>query len=266
VFEVTRGGIRLAVYDLGGTGPAVLLVHGLAGYSREWDASADLLRDYYRVFALDQRGHGASERVPDDLSRAAFVEDCSEAIRTIGLGAVTLVGQSMGANTAMLVAASQPDLVRSLVVIEGSPDGPETHDPDPEIATSIRKGLGGWPVPFADEQAAHAFFRSRHFDPEVWTAGLKHRTDGLWPRWDLDVMVACMVDLGSRNYWTQWQSVRCPTLIVMGEHGMFASGHGDEIAARLPGASLIVVPGAGHDVHLDAPAEWVAALLDSPAR
>jgi pimeloyl-ACP methyl ester carboxylesterase len=133
----------------------MLLLHGLAGYAGEWERSAELLIDDRRVFALDQRGHGDSERRPDDVSREAYVEDCAAAIHQLGLGPVTLVGQSMGANTvgantAMLTAAEHPALVRMLVIMEGSPDGPEPPDPEPEMAAQIRDSLAQWPVPFAD--------------------------------------------------------------------------------------------------------------------
>ena len=179
----------------------MLLLHGLAGHAGEWDRSAKLLIDHHRVFALDQRGHGDSERRPDEVSREAYVDDCAAAIHQLGLGPVTLVGQSMGANTAMLTAAEHPDLVRMLVIIEGSPDGPEPPDPEPAIAAQIRDSLAQWPIPFANEEVAHSFFRSKGLDPVAWTRGLEHRPGGLWPRFEIKTMVACMVDLGSRNYW-----------------------------------------------------------------
>ena len=116
------------------------------------------------MFALDQRGHGNSTRQPKNMSRDAFVEDCAAAVRHIGLGAITLVGQSMGANTAMLTAAAHRDLVRSLVIIEGSPDGPSSFDPDPDGARQIGESLKAWPVPFPDHAAAHSFFESKGFD------------------------------------------------------------------------------------------------------
>jgi pimeloyl-ACP methyl ester carboxylesterase len=75
-----------------------------------------------------------------------------------------------------------------------------------------------------------------------------------------------MADLGSRNYWPQWRSIHCPTLLVLGEHGIFPPGHGEEIIKQLPEASLVTISKAGHDVHLDAPQAWVRALADSPAR
>ena len=118
-----------------------------------------------QVFALDQRGHGDSERLPSDVSRGAYVQDAAETIRHLGLGPVTLVGQSMGANTAMLTAAQHPDLVNRLVVIEGSPDGPDPPDPQPAVADEIRDSLSRWPVPFADDEAARSFFCSKGLEP-----------------------------------------------------------------------------------------------------
>jgi pimeloyl-ACP methyl ester carboxylesterase len=152
-----RDGTRLSYQDFGGSGPPMLLLHGLAGYAGEWGRSAELLAVDYRVLALDQRGHGDSERRPSDVSRHAYVEDCAETIRQLGLGRVTLVGQSMGANTAMLTAAGHRDLVRTLVIIEGSPDGPDPPEVKPAIADEIRVSLSRWPVPFADDRAAHRF-------------------------------------------------------------------------------------------------------------
>jgi pimeloyl-ACP methyl ester carboxylesterase len=260
-----RDETSLSVDDFGGTGPPMLLLHGLAGYGGEWRDSADLLTDSYRVFALDQRGHGNSQRRPLDTSREAYVEDAAAAIGKLGLGPVTLVGQSMGANTAMLVAADHPELVTALVVIEGSPDGPDDPQLGVQAAEQIGKSLRRWPVPFADRDAARTFFVEKGFDAETWADGLERRPDGLWPRFEVDALVACMADLQSRAYWEQWRQVRCPTLLVFGEHGMFDTEHEQRVADALPGCSLVRVPSAGHDVHLDAPASWVEALEELTA-
>lgn len=75
-----------------------------------------------------------------------------------------------------------------------------------------------------------------------------------------------MADLGSRSYWPQWRSIQCPTLVILGEHGMFPPEHGEEMIGQLACASLVTIPNAGHDVHLDAPQAWVTALTQSTAR
>ena len=265
--QFERDRTRLAYVEFGGDGPPILLVHGLAGHAGEWRHCAEaLLHGGYSVFALDQRGHGASERDPADMSRAAFVEDCAATIGELGRGPVTLIGQSMGASTALLTAAAHPELVRSLVVIEGSPDGPEPPDPNPPIAADIREWLSAWPVPFADERAALDFFESERLDARAWTDGLERTRDGLAPRFVIERLVECMRELGSRSYWEQWRSISCPILIVAGEHGSLAPGHQQELVAAGRRASCVTLPGAGHDVHLDAPEALIQAVVEWAVR
>ncbi len=91
---------------------------------------------------------GESERLPDDVSRAAFVDDCVAVINQIGCGKVLLVGQSMGASTAMLTAAAHPDLVSGLVMIEGSPDGPSPSVAPSIVEQEFLESLSKWPTSF----------------------------------------------------------------------------------------------------------------------
>jgi pimeloyl-ACP methyl ester carboxylesterase len=65
-----------------------------------------------------------------------------------------------------------------------------------------------------------------------------------------------MADLQSRNYWPPWRSIRAPTLVILGEYGIFPPAHGEDIVRQLRGSTLVTVPNAGHDVHLDAPNAW----------
>lgn len=72
---IRRGDVELAVTDQGGDGPPLLLLHGLAGSSRELEPTARALTGSYRALLMDQRGHGHSTRRPEDLSRVAYVDD-----------------------------------------------------------------------------------------------------------------------------------------------------------------------------------------------
>lgn len=99
-----------------------MLLHGLAGYAREWDETASWLSASCRVVAPEQRGHGRSERRPADLSRSAFVDDAAAWLRRLDLAPAAVVGQSLGGHTAFLLAARHPELVRALVVAEATPD------------------------------------------------------------------------------------------------------------------------------------------------
>jgi pimeloyl-ACP methyl ester carboxylesterase len=238
----------LCAFDFGGRGPPVVLLHGLAGYAGEWTDTASWLREHHRVVALDQRGHGGSTRVPASVAPEAFVGDVVAWLDALGQGLASLVGQSYGGVIAFLTAAAHPKRVQRLVVAEASPS------PDPAAEPEVQEWLEAWPVPFLDEEAAIRFFGGDSLRARAWAGGLEAREDGLWPRFDAGTVLRTLRESAS-GHWDAWSSIRCPTLIVRGEHGMAAEEAG-VMAARLEDAVLATVPGAGHDVHLEQAAEW----------
>jgi pimeloyl-ACP methyl ester carboxylesterase len=253
--ELVRDGVRLAYRDFGGGGPSALLLHGLAGHGGEWAETAGWLMERCRVVAFDARGHGGSERRPDDVSRAAHVADTVFVVEALQLGPVMLVGQSLGGNTALLMAAERPDLVRALVVAEAGP-----AERDEAAVAEVEDALAAWPVPFPSRDAAAGFFGGS----EAWVDGLEQRDGGWWPRFDVDVMAETLREAVSRPYWRQWKSIRCPALVVRAGNGTLRAAEARAMVERLPRARLVEIPGAGHDVHLDRPTAWRDAVLDFP--
>jgi pimeloyl-ACP methyl ester carboxylesterase len=135
-----------------------LLLHGLAGHAGEWVQTARSLTERWRIVALDARGHGRSERFPTDVSRAAHVVDAAFAIERLRLGPVVVVGQSLGGQTALLLASRRPDLVRGLVVAEASPAGGGDCDAAEVSSAEVGSSLRRWPAPFSSREAAIEFF------------------------------------------------------------------------------------------------------------
>jgi pimeloyl-ACP methyl ester carboxylesterase len=246
--RLEHGEASLCALDFGGRGPPAVLLHGLAGYGGEWADTASWLREHHRVVALDQRGHGASARVPTTVAPGAFVGDVVAWLDELELERASLVGQSFGGLIAFLTAASHPERVTRLAVAEASPSS------DPSSAAEVEAWLESWPIPFPDEEAAIRFFDGDSLRARAWAGGLEIRRDGLWPRFDGDTLLRAQRASAS-DHWDAWSSIRCPTLIVRGEQGM-AAEEARAMAARLGDAVLETVPGAGHDVHLEKPAEW----------
>ena len=99
--------------------PLMLLLHGATGHAHLWDAFAPAFADSYRVIALDQRGHGASEWASPPAYRAEdYVADLAGFIDYLGPGKVTLIGHSTGALHATIYAATHPERVRRLLFID----------------------------------------------------------------------------------------------------------------------------------------------------
>lgn len=238
----------------GMTGPGVIVLHGLAGSGREFMSTARALADR-RVLLIDQRGHGHSTRRPGNTSRAAFVDDVVRVIEAEFDVPVAVVGQSMGSHTAMLVAAARPDLVNQLVILEG--------DAGAGTSANCRK-LGrffhSWPAPFPDRDSARRFLGDGPL-AVAWTADLEHRADGLYPRFDPDVMVASIEAVATPR-WPEWERVSAPTVVVYAENGMFTDTQKAEFVRRGRDVVRVDIPGASHDAHLDATDAWTRTLQD----
>ncbi|MGW5276072.1 alpha/beta fold hydrolase [Streptomyces sp. NPDC004044] len=189
---VTRDGVRLVCRDWGGPGQPVVRLHGLAGHAGEWDHTAQRLSPRHRVIALDQRGHGASERHPPDVSRDAYVADVIAVLDQLALRRPVLVGQSLGGHTAMLTAAAHPERVRALVLVEAGPGGP-----NPNVPAEIGSWLDSWPTPFISREAAAQFLGGGPVG-EGWAAGLEERGGGWWPRFDREVMTRSLAENAGR--------------------------------------------------------------------
>jgi pimeloyl-ACP methyl ester carboxylesterase len=249
-----RGGERLSYLASGGRGPTVLILHGLAGSSTEMIPTAAALPDD-RVLLLDQRGHGRSARRPDDTSRAAFVADAAALIEREADGAVTVIGQSMGAHTAMLVAAARPDLVDVLILLEGG-----EGSGDPEENARMGEFFSSWPVPFATVERARAFLGSGPLEV-AWADDLEQRDDGFHARFDADVMVR-VIDAVAEPRWAEWESVAAPTLVVYAENGMFTEDAKAEFVRRGRNVRRADIAGATHDAHLDSFDAWIALVRE----
>ncbi|GGV96908.1 alpha/beta hydrolase [Streptomyces gelaticus] len=252
---VVRDGVRLVCRDWGGPGQSIVLLHGLAGHAGEWDVLAGRLSSGYRVVAVDQRGHGTSERDPRDVSRAAYVADAVAVVDQLALQRPVLVGQSLGGHTAMLTAAARPGLVHGLVLVEAGPGGA-----NPNSAVDLGGWLDSWPTPFRSREAAAAYLGGGPVGAG-WAAGLEEREGGWWPRFDRDVMVRSLAENAQRSFWHEWGQVACPTLVVLAQSSFIPAQEADEMLRRRPATTAMSVPGTGHDLHLEQPEILHTALL-----
>ena len=94
----------------------------------------------------------------------------------------------------------------------------------------------------------------------AWADGFEQRADGLWPRWDIEVMVRTMAPVFEREYGPEWESLPQPTLLVLGQTGSIDPIRVDRMLAVRPATRRVTIEGAGHDVHLDQPRAWLHAL------
>ena len=103
---------------MGGEGPVVLLIHGMAGSSRTWrDVDAASWPSDHTVIAPDLLGHGESAKPMGDYSLGAFASGLRDLLGVLGVERATIVGQSLGGGVAMQLAYQHPELAERLVLV-----------------------------------------------------------------------------------------------------------------------------------------------------
>jgi pimeloyl-ACP methyl ester carboxylesterase len=265
--QIAVGGLRFHYVAWGPeSAPPVLLLHGITGHARTWDALARDLAADFRVIALDQRGHGDSDRAPDGAYRVATMAGDVEAfVETLGLERFALVGLSMGGRVGIAYAGGRHAArIERFCIVD---IGPEIHAPGME---RIRQMMSGSPERIESEEQAVEFVRRAN--PRMAEAGLRDRVrHGIRPlagggfEWKYDKALRDMMRQGGRretiDLWEPLRRIAAPALLVRGADSDVLSA---EIAKRmidaLPDGRLVEIPGAGHTVPADQPEAFARAV------
>jgi pyruvate dehydrogenase E2 component (dihydrolipoamide acetyltransferase) len=244
-----------------GDGPPAVFLHGLGGSLATWMFVADAVSRQSRVVLIDLPGHGASaapEAGVSDYSPSGLSRLVANAIAAVCAGPVVVVGHSLGAAVATLVAADSPSLVAALVLIDPAGAG---HDANPEVARILEAGpseaasrellelfVEDRTVLTATGIAEHARTLARPGVHEAVRAAARGAFDGGAQRIDLTSALARLSQ---------------PVLIIWGaDDRVFAVDQAHALARAAAHARVRIIPGAGHAPHLDAPEE-VVALIDA---
>ncbi|MEU5693444.1 alpha/beta hydrolase [Actinosynnema sp. NPDC020468] len=236
----------MGVVEYGGTGPAIVLLHGLMSRASTWWTVARWLTPYGRVVAPDARGHGRHAR-GGPFRTEDFVADLVELVEERDLGPAVVIGHSMGGLHAWALAAARPDLVRAVVAEDVVPDNTGGS------VDAWRWYFDSWPV---FRSLAHV--RSVVDVPRVEEL-FEERDDGYHLVADIEDMYAIAAEWGERSYWDLVDAVRCPMLVVEAGRGGMRAGQMAEVARRT-GASHLLVPESGHVVHDEAPEVYRGAV------
>jgi len=269
VRRVTAAGCEVNVVEWGSAdAPPVLLLHGGMAHARWWDLVASRLASRLHLFAIDLPGHGDSPWL--EPSRYAHVEMAviRDLLATLAPGRWTLGGHSNGGLQAVVVAAAGESPVAGLVVVD--------IPLDPGAERLMRSGVGFRRIPqprWSSRDEAVAAFRLYPRDGDAPLDAIAHvashsvrpETDGTWTsKFDWRWFRGRDPEAPNpyRDFGGQLRRIPCPTLIVRGERSSIQSADDHAaLLATIPDARGVVIGGAGHNPHVERPAETAAALL-----
>lgn len=267
--RIANGDIGVRVREWGDpAAPAMVLLHGLRGYSGTWRNLAAGFSDRWRMVAIDARGRGESDWDPQrNYYTDAYLADLEAVVDALGLDRFVLVGHSMGGTTSYCYAAKHPQRLLGLVV-EDITAGSSLAGAGFERIVAEMAAL---PTRFADWGAARAYWRKLR--PGVSQAAIEERLfesmradgDGVVWRYDAEGIAATriapdparVVDLHPVI-----AAIRTPTLVIRGGNSDFCNlAKVEELEAGNPVLTHASVADASHYVHDDAP-ESFARLVE----
>ena len=248
-------GTRLHFHRMGGSGrPVLLLLHGITDDGSCWTRVARDLEADFDIVMPDARGHGRSDSVGPDLSVARLASDVAGLLDELAIAEALVFGHSMGAITAVELAASRPDLVRGCI-LEDPPFG-VLAAPSPERVAEMRTEIASWStLPAAD----------RHELAAAQNPGWSREETDSWADAKALVDPDVVGHLGSirRADWRPaLERMRCPGLLITGDADLGAivtTSTAREVGRLWPAGRVVHIGGSGHCVHRD---RWEATMTE----
>ena len=248
-YTTSSDGARIH-YEKHGAGAPVLLIMGLGSNASGWHRTVPWLAERYEAIVFDNRGTGRSDVPEGAYSMAQMAADAAAVLDAAGHDTAHVVGASLGGMIAQRFALTYPARLRSLVLVCTTPGGDNAARASQEVMTALVQG-GEDP---AEVYRKNAWFlygdetRKRH--PQRIEEDIAERTRiPTQPTGYFGQVQAAM----THDSWDELPSIAAPTLVVHGDADLLVpTENGRLLAQRIPGAELVLVPGAGHMLQTDA--------------
>jgi pimeloyl-ACP methyl ester carboxylesterase len=269
--EITVHG-RLVKYRIGGEGPLVLLIHGMAGSASTWKQVMPALSERFTVLAPDLLGHGDSEKSKGDYSLGAMASTLRDLIVALGYKRATVVGQSYGGGIALQFAYQYPERCERLVLVNAGGLGSEVN---PVLRLLTMPGSAALllvatapPVRRIVEMIGRIALRKKldtaTVIPELWRSYTS--LGNVEARRAFLRTLRAVIDRRGQAVSAHDKlhlAAGMPTLIIWGEEdGIIPVEHAHAAHALIRGSWLEIIEGVGHYPHCEAPDRFVTALTE----
>lgn len=225
-------------YKTYGAGTPLILMHGGLSSSLDWIGEIPDLARNFLVVVVDLRGHGRSSLGDSSISYRSLAVDVVAVMDKLDISRADVAGWSDGGNVGLLMALQHPERVNRLVAVSSNyhPDG---------IADEILAELADSPGE-AGSWFSRFVYRLQSPHPNQWLI-LRDQVTAMWQTYP-QLTVA---DL---------ERIQTQTLLILGGADDIDRQHGEQMAAAMPNAELVILPGIGHAVTRDAAVELTSLM------
>jgi pimeloyl-ACP methyl ester carboxylesterase len=236
-------------YDVQGSGPVVVLLTGSNLDRRMWNRESSWLSKTHTVVRYDLRAHGQSDTATVPFS---MLGDLMSVMDTLKIQKASLIGLSAGSAIALDAALEFPDRVERIVLAGPAPSGYVAKAPLPFAADMMAALKAGDYKKLNEVLLASTVFASSP-DAQPLVRQMVTENDRLWK-------VNRQLMQPPKPAIDRLESVRVPTLVLVGDKDEFQREPAEILAKRIPGARIVRIPGGWHLLNLTSPAEFQAAV------
>jgi pimeloyl-ACP methyl ester carboxylesterase len=267
--EIVLHGHRVS-YRTAGSGPVVLLIHGITGNSDQWDGVFPLLAEHFTVLAPDLLGHGRSAKPRGDYSLGAYAVGLRDLMIALGHRRATVVGHSLGGGVAMQFAYEYPVFCERFVLVSSGGLGREVHPllraatlPGAEFVLPLIASARLHSAGLAVGQVLERLGLRAGSDLAEMARGYASLSEPGARQAFLHTLRAVIDPGGQRVSGTDrlYLSSLVPSLIVWGRRDpLIPAHHGEAAHEAMPGSELEIFEGVGHFPHLEDPVRFGRVL------
>ncbi len=239
-----------------GSGPVVMLLHGLGGDASNWAQNIGPLSQKYRVIVPDQIGFGKSDKPLINYRVATLVDFLDGFYKQLGITRASLVGNSLGGWTVAAYTLAHPEKVDRLVLVDAAGFA-VTGDLDPRVLN----GLNPSTRDALKQVMGLVFYNKKMFESEAAVDALFARKMAAGDGYTIQRFIDSITH-GEDVLDKKLEAVRQPTLIVWGrEDALTPLAMGERFNKEIAGSQLFVIEKCGHVPQLEKSAEFNAALM-----
>ncbi|SQF99972.1 3-oxoadipate enol-lactonase [Paucimonas lemoignei] len=242
-------------YEEYGQGPPLLLLHGLGSSCRDWEYQIPAFAAHYRVIVMDIRGHGRSDKPRERYSIRGFTGDVEALIEHLHLGPVHLVGLSMGGMIGFQLAVDQPQLLKSLCIVNSAPQVKV------QSANDVWQYAKRWALARLLSMQTLGKALGQNLFPKAEQAELRRKMASRWAENDKRAYLASFDAIVGWGVQHKLGRIACPTLIVSADRDYRPVADKEAYVKLIPNARLVVIEDSRHATPLDQPDEFNRVVL-----
>ena len=242
-------------YEINGQGQPLLLIHGLGSSSKDWEKQVPAFSEHYKVITFDARGHGRSDKPRGPYSIPMFADDVAGLMHKLEIVPAHVLGISMGGMIAFQLAVDHPELIKSMVITNATPELVVRSFKERLVVVQremivrligMRKMgevLGGRLFPKPDHDEIRRIFIERWAENE--------------PR----AYLASMRALVGWSVMNHIEDIEIPTLVIAADQDYTWIGEKEAFVAKMQNTELVVIEDSRHATPAERPEEFNQAVM-----